>query len=177
MERQLAVLGRREFLLASGTLALVGTIGNTKAQSEAFSEGTTRFTRCTKSGETCVKYSIRSNHEPFSDLTVAARRSVAAAKACIKYFNNGMAMSDQDLQEGLELAEAVVAGCGAVTLLSISQSPYLVNFASPAVEICIACQNYCNKLKDHKTCVDCAKACQEFIGAWYQVTEIIEYDL
>ena len=177
MEKQLAVLGRRKFLLASGTLALVGTIGNTRVHAETFSEGATRFTKCTSLSNTCFKYSVRSNNEPFSDLAVAARRSVAAAKACIRHLNSGLAMSDHDLQDGLELAGAVVAGCGAVALLATSQSRYLTEFAPSTVELCKACQNYCNKLKDHQTCVDCAKACLDFIGTWYQVTEVIEYDL
>ncbi len=131
MGRQLATLRWREFLLASETLALVGTVGNTKA----FSAGSRTFTKCTSSGKTCVNHSVRSNGEPFSELAIAARRSVTTARACIEYFNSGLAMPNHDLQEGLNLAEAVVAGCEAVALLASSQSPYLANFSPSAVRL------------------------------------------
>jgi hypothetical protein len=98
MDRQLATLRWREFLLASETLALVGTVGNTKA----FSAGSRTFTKCTSSGKNCVNYSVRSNGEPFSELAIAARRSVTTARACIEYFNSGLAMPNHDLQEEFE---------------------------------------------------------------------------
>ena len=141
MERRDAVFGRREFLLASGTLALVGTLGNTSAQGKALPEGAAT-----------VAFFETANDESVTDLAAAARRCVITAKACIDYFTTDLGLGAQDSDQIVNLGEAVIAVCGAVVSLASVESSYLASIAVTAMEICKACENDCKLCKFPLNC-------------------------
>lgn len=166
MNRRDTVFGRREFLLASGTLAMVGTLGNTTAQGNALPRG----------DETVTYFQI-SNDESVTYLAAAARRCVITAEVCIDHFTNELGLGAQDSHECLRLDKAVIAICGAVASLASIESSYVASITATAIEICQACEKECNLRKDHQPCVDCAKACRSFIDECHRATATVVYHL
>lgn len=166
MKRRDTVFGRREFLLASGTLALAGTFGNTSAHGKAFHIGSA----------TAEFYEI-ANDGSVTDLAVAARQCVITAEACVDYFTNDLGLVAQDLERCVELDYAVIAVCGAVASLASVASSYLAGIAVTAMEICGACEKECNARKDNQLCVDCAKACRSYIDECDRATITVQYYL
>ena len=166
MTRRDTVFGRREFLLASGTLAMVGTLGSTSTQGKALP------------GDAAPVTFVESfNAEAVTHLAAAARRCVMTAEACIDHFTNDLGLGAQDSHQCVALDKAVIAICGAVASLASIESSYMARIALTAMEICEACEKQCNARKDHQSCVDCAKACRSFIDACHRATVIAEYHL
>lgn len=188
MNMQKAALGRREFLLASGTLALVGTIGNQSAQGKALPEGTSILVKLSPTGNPCVRHLEGPDAQSFTALAAAAQQCVTTANACVEYFIGNLGLGRMDsgecltdgclAEECLTLAQEVAATCRSVTWLAAKESGHLAKFGGPTADICEACAEICSKLKeDHEPCVHCEAACKRFVRDWYRATETIDYYL
>ena len=158
--------GRREFLLGSGILAMVGTLGNRSAQGKAL-----------PGDAASVTFVESFNAETVSHLADAARRCVITAQACIDHFANDLGLDASDSHQCAGLDKAVIAICGAVASLASIESSYVASIAVTAMEICEACEQQCNARKDHQSCVDCAKACRSFIDKCHRATVTADYHL
>lgn len=185
---QNTVLGRREFVLAFGTLALVGTIGNQSAQGQALPEGTSTDIQLLPTGKPYVRHLEVPDAESFTALAAAAQQCVTTANGCVDYFvgklglgrrDSGECLIDECLaEECLTLAQEVAATCSAVTWLASKESMHLARFGGPTAEVCNACATICFQLKkDHEPCGPCEAACKGFVREWSRAAVTIDYYL
>ena len=186
MNTQTVALRRRKFICASGTLILVGAIGNQRAHSTALAEGTSTPIKPPATGNPCVRHLEGPNAQSYAVLTAAAQRCVTTANGCVDYFVDNLGLGGVDsgdclaaeclAEECLTLAQEVVATCTAMTWLASRASGRLAEFGPPTVVVCGACAALCAKLKkDHAPCVHCEAACRDFIRDWSRATESVDY--
>jgi Cys-rich four helix bundle protein (predicted Tat secretion target) len=131
---------RREFLTAVGAVAVAASSGAAHAEGDA---------------------ADHSMHPPrYKALEEASLHCVATANACLRHCFGMLAMKDDSMSGCVNTAYQVVAACGALAALAGVNAAQTPAFARATAEICLACQQQCEKFPDAAECKACALSCK-----------------
>jgi len=144
-------LPRREFLLASGAVAL----GMAQAAEAA--------------GE---KEHMHHDTGAFADLAHEAQHCVMTGNACISHCIADLKSGSLELVDCLSRVEELVAVCQAMATIAALGSEHVQAMAAVTKDVCTTCEVECRKFADkHDVCGECADACLECIEACDEVAK------
>jgi Cys-rich four helix bundle protein (predicted Tat secretion target) len=130
-------LPRREFLLATGAVAL---------------------------GATQAVHAAGKGHQhrggAYSDLAQEAHHCVRMGEACLSHCIVDLQSGSLELVECILRVEELIAVCGAMATVAALDSEHVLAMVAVTKDVCITCEEECRKFADkHETCGDCADAC------------------
>ncbi len=130
-------LPRRDFLLASGGLALAAS-GSVAAAEEGHEHHGGKFAALAKEAQHCI----------------------TTGNACISHCIMDMRAGSLDLTECLASVMELVSICTAMAKFAALESDHVPAVAAVTKAVCITCEEECRKFADkHTVCADCADAC------------------
>jgi len=130
-------LPRREFLLASGAVAL----------------GAAQVARA--SDDEHVHHVAK-----YSALAHEAQHCVMSGNACLSHCIADLRSGSLDLVDCLSRVEELVAVCQAMATVAALESEHVRALAAVTKDVCVTCEAECRKFADkHDECADCADAC------------------
>lgn len=97
------------------------------------------------------------------ELVKSASHCAMLAEQCVKVCYDQLEAGDKSMAECGRKLEELIATCNAIEKMAIYNSVNLKEMAKLTAKVCEESENECLKHKDHKQCVDCAKACRECI--------------
>lgn len=149
--REEKTVGRRQFVLGAGmAMAALGVAGNATASGhEHAHQGHGSYTPPAA---------------PVQALIEGAFDCQQTGQACIEHCVQLLKGGDTAMAECLDLAQEMLAICGAMAQLASYNSAHLRKVVAVCIDICTDCERECRKHeKTHATCRACADACAECI--------------
>jgi Cys-rich four helix bundle protein (predicted Tat secretion target) len=92
-------------------------------------------------------------------LAAAAAECVLKGQECIDHCISVVKAGDVSIADCMRSVEELVAACGALRVLTISNSKNLRDFARAVEPICQTCETECRKHEKHAACKACGESC------------------
>ena len=138
MSERFTNLPRREFLLATGAVALGVAQAAQAAEKEHMHHDTGKF----------------------ADLAHEAQHCVMTGNACMSHCIADLRSGSLELTDCLLRVEELIAVCRAMASIAALGSEHVRAMAAVTKEVCITCEAECRKFADkHDECGACADAC------------------
>jgi len=138
MSESIEKLPRRDFLLASGGLALAAGVSAGAAEEGHEHHGGGKFAALAQEAQHCI----------------------TTGNACISHCIMDMRAGSLELTECLASVMELVSICTAIAKFAALESEHVPAVAAVTKAVCISCEEECRKFADkHEVCADCADAC------------------
>jgi len=134
-------MNRREVIMAAGGAVLASTVGSAFAAGKGHQHGT----------ELLIQ----------EDLARTASDCVRTGQTTLRLSINLLEGGDKSMAECGRAAQDLVATCEAMTKMASFGSRHIGPMAKIVRDVCIRAEKICSEHKEHKQCLDCAKACRE----------------
>lgn len=134
-------VGRREFLVSSGLVALAA--------------GPAIAAAATDSGE-----HQHASTGKYAALIHEALHCIETGNACAAHCISDMRSGSTELLQCLVRVQELVTACEALSTLAAYESDHVKTYARATIEVCDTCEAECRKFEDkHTECKVCADAC------------------